>query len=179
MERQRGPSGPSTITATLPAMRILEFEANQRDDAGSGKEGYDVSAVCESPPGHGYNVQWRNLNASDFGAPTHRRRFILDLLAAMESRSYGRSQHTGIRPASTQLRCLLSSSLVRTAAECIDWSIPCPSIFERHRPLKKQPCDVSLWDQAVCPGGGESIHCADHPQRRSPRELDGRTVCRR
>lgn len=24
----------------------------------------------------------------------------------------------------------------RTAAECIDWSIPCPSIFERKRPLK-------------------------------------------
>src|SRR3546814_6566910 len=23
----------------------------------------------------------------------------------------------------------------RTAAECIDWSIPCPSIFERKRPL--------------------------------------------
>ena len=23
----------------------------------------------------------------------------------------------------------------RTAAECIDWSLPCPSIFERQRPL--------------------------------------------
>src|SRR6202012_2064288 len=33
---------------------------------------------------------------------------------------------------------LLSSHLLpwRTAAECIDWSIPCPSIFERARPLK-------------------------------------------
>ncbi|MCM3432643.1 DNA cytosine methyltransferase, partial [Brevibacillus invocatus] len=28
----------------------------------------------------------------------------------------------------------------RTAAECIDWSIPCPSIFERTKPLADNTC---------------------------------------
>ena len=28
----------------------------------------------------------------------------------------------------------------RTAAECLDWSLPCPSIFERSKPLAENTC---------------------------------------
>lgn len=71
----------------------------------------------------GYFVDFRVLNAADFGAPTSRRRLILG------ARRDGRP----IRwPTPTHGRGLLP---YRTAAECIDWSIPCPSIFERERPL--------------------------------------------
>lgn len=40
--------------------------------------------------------------------------------------------HGNKRSARARLECLKP---YRTAAECIDWSIPCPSIFERKRPL--------------------------------------------
>ncbi|MCC7014687.1 MAG: DNA cytosine methyltransferase [Planctomycetes bacterium] len=71
----------------------------------------------------GYAVEWRVLDASAFGAPTRRRRLFI----------VARCDGQPIRwPAPTHGPGLLP---LRTAAECIDWSIPCPSIFERKRPL--------------------------------------------
>jgi len=71
----------------------------------------------------GYAVQWRELRACDYGAPTTRRRLFL--VARRDGRPIvwpAPTHGPGRRP-------------YRTAAECIDWSIPCPSIFERPRPL--------------------------------------------
>jgi DNA (cytosine-5)-methyltransferase 1 len=71
----------------------------------------------------GYVVDWRELVAADYGTPTTRRRLFL----------VARSDGAPIRwPAPTHGRGLTPH---RTAAECIDWSLPCPSIFERDRPL--------------------------------------------
>lgn len=71
----------------------------------------------------GYRVEHRVLNASHFGAPTSRRRLF------MIARSDGKPI---VWPTPTHGAGLLP---VRTAAECIDWSIPIPSIFDRKRPL--------------------------------------------
>lgn len=65
----------------------------------------------------GYAVDWREIRASEFGAPTIRKRLFLvarrdDRRIAWAAPTHGK----GLRP-------------FRTAAECIDWSIPCPSIF--------------------------------------------------
>ena len=71
----------------------------------------------------GYAVQWRELRACDYGAPTSRKRLFL--IARRDGAPIVWPEPThgpGRRPH-------------RTAAECIDWSIPCPSIFERERPL--------------------------------------------
>lgn len=71
----------------------------------------------------GYRVDWRVLDASAFGAPTRRRRLFI--VARCDGRDITWPQPThgaGLQP-------------LRTAAECIDWSIPCPSIFERAKPL--------------------------------------------
>lgn len=71
----------------------------------------------------GYEVQWRVLDASEFGAPTKRRRLFV--IARSDGRPIVWPSPThgpGLQP-------------FRTAAEIIDWSIPCPSIFERSRPL--------------------------------------------
>jgi DNA (cytosine-5)-methyltransferase 1 len=65
----------------------------------------------------GYAVEWRNLNAADFGAPTHRRRLFL--IARCDGLPI-------VWPEPTHGPGRLP---YRTAAECIDWSIPCPSIF--------------------------------------------------
>ena len=71
----------------------------------------------------GYVVDWRELVAADYGTPTTRRRLFL----------VARSDGAPIRwPAPTHGRGLTPH---RTAAECIDWSLSCPSIFERDRPL--------------------------------------------
>jgi len=65
----------------------------------------------------GYEVEWRELNAADFGAPTLRRRLFL----------VARCDGQPIRwPAPTHGPGRMA---YRTAAECIDWSLPCPSIF--------------------------------------------------
>lgn len=71
----------------------------------------------------GYAVEWRELRACDYGAPTIRKRLFLVARCDGHPIVWPAATHgTGLRP-------------YRTAAECIDWSLPCPSIFERERPL--------------------------------------------
>lgn len=77
----------------------------------------------------GYTVEWRELRACDYGAPTIRKRLFL------VARRDGQPIHW---PAPTHAqRPARGSGLKpwRTAAECIDWALPCPSIFDRQRPL--------------------------------------------
>lgn len=71
----------------------------------------------------GYSVEWRDLRACDFGAPTIRKRLFL--IARCDGLPI-------VWPEPTHGPGLLP---YRTAAEIIDWSIPCPSIFDRKRPL--------------------------------------------
>lgn len=71
----------------------------------------------------GYEVEWRELRACDYGAPTIRKRLFLIARCDGEPIVWPTPSHG---PGRTPYR---------TAAECIDWSIPCPSIFERKRPL--------------------------------------------
>ena len=71
----------------------------------------------------GYVVEWRMLKACDYGAPTSRDRLFL--VARCDGRPVVWPEPThGER-----------SKPWRTAAECIDWLTPCPSIFGRPRPL--------------------------------------------
>lgn len=72
----------------------------------------------------GYAVEWRELRACDYGAPTIRKRLFL--IARRDGRPI-------VWPKPTHGKG--TPNPWRTAAECIDWSIPCPSIFERARPL--------------------------------------------
>jgi DNA (cytosine-5)-methyltransferase 1 len=80
----------------------------------------------------GYAVEWRELRACDFGAPTIRKRLFL--IARRDGLPIAWPEPTHGNPTS---RAVIEGKLLpwRTAAECIDWSIPCPSIFERTRPL--------------------------------------------
>lgn len=81
----------------------------------------------------GYVVEWRELRACDYGAPTIRKRLFL--VARRDHLPIAWPVPTHGDPKSEAVR---SGKLLpwRTAADCIDWSIPCPSIFERQRPLK-------------------------------------------
>lgn len=80
----------------------------------------------------GYVVEYRELRACDYGAPTIRKRLFL--IARCDGRPIVWPEPTHSAPDSTVVLSGLRKPW-RTAAECIDWSIPCPSIFERAKPL--------------------------------------------
>jgi DNA (cytosine-5)-methyltransferase 1 len=77
----------------------------------------------------GYQVDHRVLDASLYGAPTKRRRLFL--IARRDGKPI-------VWPESTHGPGKLP---LHTAAECIDWSLPCPSIFDRKKPLAEK----TLW----------------------------------
>jgi DNA (cytosine-5)-methyltransferase 1 len=80
----------------------------------------------------GYRVQWRELRACDYGAPTIRKRLFL--VARRDGLPIVWPQPTHGQPSSLPVK-VRKLKAWRTAAECIDWSIPCPSILERKKPL--------------------------------------------
>ncbi|MDO9584766.1 MAG: DNA cytosine methyltransferase [Desulfomicrobium sp.] len=74
--------------------------------------------------GYGYRVEYRELRACDYGAPTIRKRLFLIAKRNNAKIIWPEPTHGPGRP-----------EPYRTAADCIDWSLPCPSIFDRKRPL--------------------------------------------
>jgi len=74
----------------------------------------------------GYAVEWRVLDASLYGAPTRRRRLFI--IARCDGQPI-------VWPEPTHGKGRIP---LRTAAECIDWTLPCPSIFGRKKPLAEK-----------------------------------------
>lgn len=109
----------------------------------------------------GYVVEWKKLVASDYGAGTSRERLFL--LGRRDGAPIVWPVPThGPRP----------SQLPRvTAADCLDFSIPCPSIFERRRPLADATMRriakgimrhvINSADPFIVPGtcSSVSVHC--------------------
>jgi DNA (cytosine-5)-methyltransferase 1 len=78
----------------------------------------------------GYSVEWRNLTACDYGVPTSRMRFFL--IARCDGQPI-------VWPKPTHGPGLLN---YHTAAECIDFSLPCPSIFLTQAEAKKAGLNI-------------------------------------
>ena len=80
----------------------------------------------------GYTVEWQKLTASKLGAPTSRERLFL--MARRDRKPIVWPEATHGDPKSIEVQ---SGRLKpwRTAAEVIDWALPCPSISERKKPL--------------------------------------------
>jgi site-specific DNA-cytosine methylase len=72
----------------------------------------------------GYALEYRSLRACDYGAPTTRRRLFIVARCDGNPLVWPTPTHGPGRPHPH-----------RTAAECIDWTIPVPSIFGRKKPL--------------------------------------------
>jgi DNA (cytosine-5)-methyltransferase 1 len=109
---------------------MLDAEGNWRPDPA--KKGKTFESFLRQLRGHGYTVDYRELRASDYNTPTIRKRFFL--VARRDGLPIQWPEATNAAPTS---QAVVAGKLApwRTAAECIDWSIPCPSIFERKRPL--------------------------------------------
>ena len=82
--------------------------------------------------GLGYEVDYRELRACDFGAPTIRKRFFMVMRCDGRQIQWPEASHGD--PKSLEVQ---SGKLApwHTAAECIDWDIPALSIFDRKKPL--------------------------------------------
>ena len=97
------------------------------------RKGEDFQAWVADLRSMGYEVDWRVLCAADFGAPTTRRRFFLQAVKDGRGIHWPEPSHRDPRKPVGLFDAALPPW--GTAAECIDWSIPCPSIFDRKKPL--------------------------------------------
>lgn len=150
-------------------------------------KGREFNAFTNALRRHGYHVEWRELRACDFGAPTTRKRLLL--IARRDGQpitwpapTHGRPDHPDVRAGRLKPW--------RTAAECLDWSLPCPSIFERARPLADATCRriakgimryvVNAADPFIVPGGAAPV-MTEHANASSPRSWAAneplRTIC--
>jgi len=96
------------------------------------KRGKTFASFVRQLEAHGYKVDHRELRASDHATPTIRKRFFLvarrdGLPICWPAATHGAPDSPGVRAGKLQPH--------RTAAECIDWSLECPSIFGRKREL--------------------------------------------
>jgi DNA (cytosine-5)-methyltransferase 1 len=74
----------------------------------------------------GYQIEFRSMVAADYGTPTTRKRLFLIARRDGGPLAWPEATHGPGR------------ERYRPAAEVIDWSLPCPSIFERKRPLAEK-----------------------------------------
>lgn len=109
---------------------LCDADGNWKPDPA--KRGKTFDSFIRQLRAHGYTVDHRELRASDHATPTIRKRFFL--VARRDGLPIRWPEATHGAPGTADV---LAGKLLphRTAAECIDWSLPCPSIFERKRPL--------------------------------------------
>ena len=103
---------------------------------------------------HGYQVEWRELRANQYGAATIRKRLFL--IARCDGQPIAWPEASHLPADAPEIKAGLAKPQ-RLAASIIDWSLPCPSIFTRKRPLK----DATL--QRIARGIGRYVIEAKHP----------------
>lgn len=96
------------------------------------QKGRTFNSFINALKSYGYEVEWKELRACDYGAPTIRKRFFLiarcdGLPIVWPKPSHGAPDNPEV----------VAGKLLpwRTAASIIDWSLPCPSIFTRKKEL--------------------------------------------
>ena len=99
------------------------------------KAGQTFRRFIDQLEGLGYAVEWRELVAADYGSPTTRKRFFL--IARCDGRPVVWPEPTHAPADSPEV--LAGKKLPwRSAAEIIDWSLPCPSIFDTREEIREK-----------------------------------------
>lgn len=109
---------------------LIDSEGNARPDPA--KKGKTFESFVRQIRAHGYVVEWREMRACDNGAPTIRKRLFLQ--ARRDGIPIVWPDQTHGNPISA---AVIAGKLLpwRTAAECIDFSTPSNSIFDRKKAL--------------------------------------------
>ncbi|WP_324018115.1 DNA cytosine methyltransferase [Aeromonas caviae] len=116
---------------------LIDSEGSARPDPA--KKGRTFNSFINALRRQGYRVEWRELRACDYGTPTIRKRLFL--IARRDGAPIVWPKPTHGDPASAEVK---AGKLLpwRTAADIIDWSIPCPSIFLTQEEAKAQGLNV-------------------------------------
>ncbi len=85
--------------------------------------------------GLGYEIEYKELIAADYGAPTTRKRFVL--IARCDGRPIVWPKRTHAPLDSEEVKTGKCQPWI-SAAEIIDWSLPCPSVFETSEQIKEK-----------------------------------------
>lgn len=96
------------------------------------RKGETFNHFIEALKENGYDVEYRELRACDYGAPTSRKRFFL--IARSDGKPIVWPEPTHGDPNSKEVKNGMLKPW-KVAADIIDWSLPCPSIFSRKKPL--------------------------------------------
>jgi len=96
------------------------------------RKGQTFHAFVRALNKEGYKVEFKELRACDYGAPTIRKRFFL--ITRCDGKPITWPEPTHGNPKELNVQIWLKKPW-RTAAEVIDWSLPCKSIFDRKKPL--------------------------------------------
>lgn len=96
------------------------------------KVGQTFNQFIEQLKALDYDVEYRELKACDYGAPTIRKRFFLIARCDGNPIVWPKATHA---PADSPEVTTGKKKPYKSAAECIDFSLPCSSIFERAKPL--------------------------------------------
>ncbi|WP_078557159.1 DNA cytosine methyltransferase [Bacillus alkalicellulosilyticus] len=98
------------------------------------KKGATFRSFVNALKRQGYTVDWKELRACDYGAPTIRKRLFLIARCDGNPITWPLPTHGPQEEINVQLGLLKP---YRSASEIIDWSIPTKSIFKRKKPLQK------------------------------------------
>ncbi len=85
----------------------------------------------------GYKAEWRELRACDYGDPTIRKRLFVIMRSDRKPIVWPERTHGN--PKDARDAALIAAGILkpwRTAAEIIDFSLPCPSIFDSASMIK-------------------------------------------
>lgn len=99
------------------------------------KQGSTFNKFISQLKNLGYDVEFKELIAADYGAPTMRKRFFM--IARCDGKSIVWPQPTHGRRDSEEVKQGLLKAYV-SASSCIDFSLPCPSIFETSEEIKEK-----------------------------------------
>ena len=99
------------------------------------KSGHTFRKFISQLLGLGYGVEWRELVAADYGVPTIRKRFFL--IARCDGRPIVWPDPTHA-PADSPEAKAGTRKTWRSAAGIIDWSLPCPSIFDSKAKIREK-----------------------------------------
>lgn len=91
------------------------------------KKGQTFHRFVRQLENQGYKVQWRELRACDYGAPTIRKRFFM--IARCDGKPIVWPEPTHAAPGSLEVDAGILKPWV-PVADVLDFDLPCPSIFD-------------------------------------------------
>lgn len=116
------------------------------------RKGETFRAFVSALESYGYRVEWKVLNAADYGAATTRRRLFIRANRGRQAIAWPQPTHSKTGAATL----FGGRQKWRAAREIIDWSLPSQSIFARKRPLR--PATIRRILEGLRRFGGPELH---------------------